>query len=310
MKKIKKALIPAAGLGTRFLPATKSVPKEMLTIVDAPIIFYVVEEAVKAGIEDIVLIAGRGKHAIEDFFDTSYEVEDKLLKDGKVDLLNRLEQIRNMANIISIRQKQALGLGHAVHSGKTIIGNEPFAVLLGDEITVNLNNLSSATEDLVRAFEKTGHSGLSVMKVTDDQVSKYGIAEFDAEKKETLSIGNSQNVDFYRVKNLLEKPKASETKSRWAITGRYVFDPKIFSILENQKPTKNNEIQLTDAIQELTRNEVVNAYPLQGNRYDAGDKLGYLITNIEFALRNSELTQELSDYLKQLVNKIDKGSFK
>ncbi len=310
MKKIKKALIPAAGLGTRFLPATKSVPKEMLTVVDAPIIFYVVEEAVKAGIEDIVLIAGRGKHAIEDFFDTSYEVEDKLLKDGKVDLLNRLERIRDMANIISIRQKQALGLGHAVYSGKTIIGNEPFAVLLGDEITVNLNNQSSATEDLVRAFEKTGHSGLSVMKVADDQVSKYGIAEFDAEKKETLSIGNNQNVDFYRVKNLLEKPKASETNSRWAITGRYVFDPKIFSILENQKPTKNNEIQLTDAIQELTRNDVVSAYPLQGSRYDAGDKLGYLITNIEFALRNSELTQELSDYLKQLVNKIEKGSFR
>lgn len=310
MKKIKKALIPAAGLGTRFLPATKSVPKEMLTIVDAPIIFYVVEEAVKAGIEDIVLVAGRGKHAIEDFFDTSYEVEDKLLKDGKVDLLNRLEQIRNMANIISIRQKQALGLGHAVHSGKRIIGDEPFAVLLGDEITVNLNNQSSATEDLVRAYEKTGQSGLSVMKVNDDQVPKYGIAEFEDDKKQTLSLGSNQNIDFYRVKNLLEKPKASETKSRWAITGRYVFDPKIFNILENQKPTKNNEIQLTDAISELLRNEIVNAYPLQGNRYDAGDKLGYLITNIEFALRNSELTQELSDYLKALVSKIDKGSFK
>lgn len=310
MKKIKKALIPAAGLGTRFLPATKSVPKEMLTIVDAPIIFYVVEEAVKAGIEDIVLIAGRGKHAIEDFFDTSYEVEDKLLKDGKIDLLNRLEQIRNMANIISIRQKQALGLGHAVHSGKRIIGNEPFAVLLGDEITVNVDNQSSATENLVRAFEKTGQSGLSVMKVSDDQVSKYGIAELDSEKKETLSLGNNKNIDYYRVKNLLEKPQASETQSRWAITGRYVFDPKIFSILENQKPTKNNEIQLTDAIHELTRNDVVNAYPLQGIRYDAGDKLGYLITNIEFALRNSELTQDLSDYLKNLVNKIEKGSFK
>lgn len=310
MKKIKKALIPAAGLGTRFLPATKSVPKEMLTIVDAPIIFYVVEEAVKAGIEDIVLIAGRGKHAIEDFFDTSYEIEDKLFKDGKVDILNRLEQIRNMANIISIRQKQALGLGHAVHSGKTIIGNEPFAVLLGDEITVNLNNQSSATEDLVRAFEKTGQSGLSVMKVADDHVSKYGIAELDNEKKETLTNGGNHDIDFYRVKKLLEKPKASETDSRWAITGRYVFDPKIFSILENQKPTKNNEIQLTDAIQELTRNDVVNAYPLQGNRYDAGDKLGYLITNIEFALRNSDLTQELSNYLKQLVTKIEKGSFR
>lgn len=310
MKKVKKALIPAAGLGTRFLPATKSVPKEMLTIVDAPIIFYVVDEAVKAGIEDIVLIAGRGKHAIEDFFDTSYEVEDKLLKDGKIDLLNRLEQIRNMANIISVRQKQALGLGHAVYSGKRIIGDEPFAVLLGDEITVNLDQQSSATEDLVRAFEKTGQSGLSVMRVAEDQVSKYGIAELATDKTESLNLTGNHSIDFYRVKNLLEKPKPSETDSRWAITGRYVFESKIFSILENQKPTKNNEIQLTDAIQELTRHSAVNAYPLLGKRYDAGDKLGYLITNIEFALRNNDLTSELSDYLKKLVLEIEKGFFK
>lgn len=310
MKKVRKALIPAAGLGTRFLPATKSVPKEMLTIVDAPIIFYVVEEAVKAGIEDIVLIAGRGKHAIEDFFDTSYEVEDKLMKDGKVDILNRLERIRNMANIISIRQKQALGLGHAVYSGKRIIGDEPFAVLLGDEITVNLDNESSATEDLVKAFEKTEQSGLSVMKVSEDQVSKYGIAEVNDDKKETLNFGSGHAVDLYRVKKLLEKPSPAETSSRWAITGRYIFDPKIFSILENQKPTKNNEIQLTDAIQELTRHNVVNAYPLQGKRYDAGDKIGYLISNIEFALRNKELTKDLTNYLKSLVHDIEKGSFK
>ncbi len=310
MKKVKKALIPAAGLGTRFLPATKSVPKEMLTIVDAPIIFYVVEEAVKAGIEDIVLVAGRGKHSIEDFFDTSYEVEDKLLKDGKIDLLSRLEQIRNMANIISIRQKQALGLGHAVYSGRRIVGDEPFAVLLGDEITVNMENQNSATENLVQAFSQTGQSGLSVMKVADDQVSKYGIAEFHSDKVETLNFGSNQSMIFHQVKKLLEKPKPSETDSRWAITGRYIFDPKIFSILENQKPTKNNEVQLTDAIQELTRNNIVNAYPLQGQRYDAGDKLGYLITNIEFALRNKELTSELSEYLKKLVHALDKGSFK
>lgn len=310
MKKVKKALIPAAGLGTRFLPATKSVPKEMLTIVDAPIIFYVVEEAVKAGIEDIVLVAGRGKHSIEDFFDTSYEVEDKLLKDGKIDLLSRLEQIRNMANIISIRQKQALGLGHAVYSGRRIVGDEPFAVLLGDEITVNMENQNSATENLVQAFSQTGQSGLSVMKVADDQISKYGIAEFHSDKAETLNFGSNQSMIFHQVKKLLEKPKPSETDSRWAITGRYIFDPKIFSILENQKPTKNNEVQLTDAIQELTRNNIVNAYPLQGQRYDAGDKLGYLITNIEFALRNKELTSELSEYLKKLVHALDKGSFK
>lgn len=310
MKKVKKALIPAAGLGTRFLPATKTVPKEMLTIVDAPIIFYVIDEAVKAGIEDIVLIAGRGKHAIEDFFDTSYEVEDKLMKDGKVEILNRLEQIRNMANIISVRQKQALGLGHAVYSGKRIIGDEPFAVLLGDEITVNLDNQTSATEDLVKSYEKTGQSGLSVMKVNDDQVSKYGMAEFTNERSEKLDLGSNQFLDYFRVKNLLEKPQPTETSSRWAITGRYIFDPKIFSILENQKPTKNNEIQLTDAIQELTRHVPVNGYPLKGKRYDAGDKLGYLVTNIEFALRNSELTSDLSDYLKNLVQDIQKGSFK
>ncbi|MBL7544730.1 MAG: UTP--glucose-1-phosphate uridylyltransferase [Bdellovibrionaceae bacterium] len=310
MKKVRKAVIPAAGLGTRFLPATKSVPKEMLTIVDAPIIFYVVEEAVKAGIEDIVLIAGRGKHAIEDFFDTSYEVEDKLSKDGKIDILNRLARIRDMANIISIRQKQALGLGHAVYSGRRIIGDEPFAVLLGDEITVNLDNQSSATEDLVRAFEQTEQSSLSVMKVAEDQVSKYGIAEVDEPNKQTLSFSSHHSVDFFRVKKLLEKPQPTETSSRWAITGRYVFDPKIFNILENQKPTKNNEIQLTDAIQELTRHNVVNSYPLQGQRYDAGDKLGYLISNIEFALRNKELTSELSAYLKALAQQIEKGSFK
>lgn len=310
MKKVKKALIPAAGLGTRFLPATKSVPKEMLTIVDAPIIFYVVEEAVKAGIEDIILVAGRGKHAIEDFFDTSYEVEDKLLKDGKIDLLNRLEKIRNMANIISIRQKQALGLGHAVHSGKRIVGDEPFAVLLGDEITVPKEGQNSATEGLVKAFEKTEQSGLSVMKVAEDQVSKYGIAEFSNDTAETLSVGPNQSLLFHQVKKLFEKPKPAETNSRWAITGRYVFDPKIFSILEQQKPSKNNEIQLTDAIQELTRHDVVNAYPLQGRRYDAGDKLGYLITNIEFALRNKELTSELSNYLKTIVRDLEKGSFK
>jgi UTP--glucose-1-phosphate uridylyltransferase len=310
MKKVKKALIPAAGLGTRFLPATKSVPKEMLTIVDAPIIFYVVEEAIKAGIEDIVLIAGRGKHAIEDFFDTSYEVEDKLLKDGKIDMLNRLEKIRDMANIISVRQKQALGLGHAVYSGKRIIGDEPFAVLLGDEITVDSDTHSSATEDLVQAFEKTGQSGLSVMKVADDQVSKYGIAEFTSDKMETLSVGSGRDLNYFRAKKLLEKPQPSETTSRWAITGRYIFDQKIFSILENQKPTKNNEIQLTDAIQELTRNDIVNGYPLQGRRYDAGDKLGYLVTNIEFALRNKELTTDLAAYLKSLVHDLEKGSFK
>lgn len=309
MKKVKKAIIPAAGLGTRFLPATKTVPKEMLTIVDAPIIFYVVEEAVKSGIEDIVLIAGRGKHAIEDFFDTSYELEDRLLKDGKTEILERLENIRNMANIISIRQKQALGLGHAIWCGKKIIGDEPFAVLLGDEITVKTNKQDTITKNLVDAFEQTNKSSLSVMHVEEKFVSKYGIAETLSKSPEKLKLSSGDFIEKYSVSKLLEKPKASETNSRWAITGRYVLTPKIFEILENQKPTKNNEIQLTDAIDKLITIEGVDIFPNSSLRYDAGDKVGYLQANIEFALRNPELKDELKNYLLGLSKKLSEGSF-
>lgn len=309
MKKVKKAIIPAAGLGTRFLPATKTVPKEMLTIVDAPIIFYVVEEAVKSGIEDIILIAGRGKHAIEDFFDTSYELEDRLLKDGKIDLLSRLENIRNMANIISIRQKQALGLGHAVWCGKKIVGDEPFAVLLGDEITVGSKQQDNVTKTLVNAFDKTGKSSIGVMKVEDKFVSRYGIAEPKSPQPESLLLSGSEKIDKFSVAKLLEKPKANETASRWAITGRYVLTPKIFEILENQKPTKNNEIQLTDALDKLVNLEGVDIYPNSALRYDAGDKVGYLQANIEFALRNPEIKDELKNYLYQITQKLSEGSF-
>ncbi|QDK39451.1 UTP--glucose-1-phosphate uridylyltransferase GalU [Bdellovibrio sp. NC01] len=290
MQKVKKAIIPAAGLGTRFLPATKTVPKEMLTIVDAPIILYVVEEAVKAGIEDIVLIAGRGKHAIEDFFDTSYELEDKLAKDGKEKLLERVTRIRDKANIISIRQKQALGLGHAVLCGLPIIGKEPFAVLLGDEITMEANGEPNVTERLVKSFEQTGVSTISVMKVGDKDVSKYGIAEVE-----------ENNSGFFKVNSLIEKPKPEQTKSRWALPGRYVFDNAIMDILQNAKPTLNGEIQLTDSMKILCEQRGLNAMTFTSDRYDAGDKLGYLQANIELALKNPELSKELKSYLHDLV---------
>ncbi|WP_295901442.1 UTP--glucose-1-phosphate uridylyltransferase GalU [uncultured Bdellovibrio sp.] len=293
MSKIKKAIIPAAGLGTRFLPATKTVPKEMLTIVDAPIILYVVEEAVQAGIEDIVLIAGRGKHAIEDFFDTSYELEDKLAKDGKEKLLERVTKIREKANIISIRQKQAMGLGHAVLCGLPIIGKEPFAVLLGDEITMGFHGEPNVTSQLVSSFEETGTSTISVMKVSEKDVSKYGIAEVEENPK-----------GFFKVTSLIEKPKPTETKSRWALPGRYAFDNGIMDILHSAKPTLNGEIQLTDSMKVLCQSKGLNAMTFSAKRYDAGDKIGYLQANIELALQNPELGADLKNYILHLAQNL------
>ncbi|WP_413582940.1 UTP--glucose-1-phosphate uridylyltransferase GalU [Bdellovibrio sp. HCB288] len=290
MSKVKKAIIPAAGLGTRFLPATKTVPKEMLTIVDAPIILYVVEEAIKAGIEDIVLIAGRGKHSIEDFFDMSYELEDKLERDGKSKLLERVTKARDSANIISIRQKHALGLGHAVHCGLPIVGKEPFAVLLGDEITMEANGEPNVTSQLVRSFEETGTSTISVMKVSEKDVSKYGIAEVE-----------EKSPGFFKVTSLVEKPKPTETKSRWALPGRYVFDNSIMDLLSNAQPSLNGEIQLTDSMKLLCQQKGLNAMTFTADRYDAGDKLGYLQANIELALKNPELSADLKSYILDLA---------
>jgi UTP--glucose-1-phosphate uridylyltransferase len=291
MSKIRKAIIPAAGLGTRFLPATKTVPKEMLTIVDAPIILYVVEEAIAAGIEDIVLVAGRGKHAIEDFFDTSYELEDKLAKDGKEKLLERVTKIRDRANIISIRQKQALGLGHAVLCGLPIIGKEPFAVLLGDEITMGFHGEPNVTAQLVGSFDETRTSTISVMKVDEKDVSKYGIAE----------VEDTSNGAFFKVKSLIEKPKPSETSSRWALPGRYAFDNSIMDILQGATAGLNGEIQLTDSMKVLCQSKGLNAMTFTAKRYDAGDKLGYLQANIELALENKELGPDLKNYISKLA---------
>jgi len=291
--KITKAVIPAAGLGTRFLPATKSVPKEMLTIVDAPIIFYVVEEAINAGIEDIILIQGRGKTAIEDFFDTSYELEDKLLKDKKYHILDRLNRIRNTTNIISIRQKQALGLGHAVLCAKPVIGEAPFAVLLGDEIMLpNGNQKLNALGQLCKEFENLQHSTIAVMKVPDSDVQKYGIADLQCE----------QTIFPTKVRGFAEKPNPNEIKSRWALPGRYTFTSEIFDSLRDSKPGALGELQLTDAMHNLAQKMPFYAYRTESLRYDAGDKLGYLIANIELALRHPELGESLRHYLKNQVD--------
>ncbi len=289
MKKVKKALIPAAGLGTRFLPATKTIPKEMLPIVDQPILLYVVEEAVRAGIEDIILVAGRGKAAIEDFFDCSYEVEHQLEITGKHDLLARLKSIRNMANIISIRQKQALGLGHAVYCGAPIIGKENFAVLLGDEIMYSEPSEPTVIEQLTSIFSEADLSTVAVMEVEPQEVEKYGIVDVSATPE-----------GHFKVKNVVEKPKQAVAPSRWALPGRYVFTSRIFDALKNVKPGKNGEIQLTDAMTEVAKGEGMLAAKFKARRFDAGDRLGYLMANIELSLLREDIGPQLRSYLLKL----------
>lgn len=289
---VRKAIIPAAGLGTRFLPATKTVPKEMLTIVDAPIIFYVVEEAANAGIEDIILIQGRGKTAIEDFFDTSYELEDTLAKQGKSQLLERVSRIRERVNIISIRQKHPLGLGHAVLCGRPIVGREPFAVLLGDEIMLAEKPEDNTTLALCKVSERESCSCVAVMQVQDSDVSKYGIADV-----ETLSS------DLFRVRGFVEKPTPDLAPSRWALPGRYVFEASIFDYLERATPGLNGEIQLTDSMNAMARERKILAATFKSLRFDAGDKLGYLKANVEFALRNQELQSDFMQYLQSRVSR-------
>jgi UTP--glucose-1-phosphate uridylyltransferase len=291
--RVKKAIIPAAGLGTRFLPATKTIPKEMLTIVDAPIIFYVVEEAVKAGIEDIVLIQGRGKTAIEDFFDTSFELEQKLEKDNKLHLLERLIQIRKMANIISVRQKEPLGLGHAVLCGERVIGHHPFAVLLGDEIMVSQNGEPTTTETLASLYAHSEASTVAVMKVASSEVSKYGIADV-----QELKPG------YFKVKGFVEKPSPAEAPSHWALPGRYVFHPDIFSYLKDARPGVLGEIQLTDSMNELSRKQDVFASTFEAHRYDAGDKLGYLMANLELGLTHPEIGPQLKSMVSSIAARI------
>jgi UTP--glucose-1-phosphate uridylyltransferase len=294
MKRVRKAIIPAAGLGTRFLPATKTIPKEMLPIVDRPTILYIVEEAIRAGIEDIILIAGRNKHAIDDFFDVSYELEDRLEETGKHAQVEELKRIRNMANVISIRQKQALGLGHAIWCGKSIVGNEPFAVLLGDEIMVSKDGEDTTTGILTKLYESKNMSSVAIMEVSEADISKYGIVEGDRQADGTI-----------RAKRVIEKPAHGETKSRMAMPGRYVFSPEIFDFIEKTKPGKNGEIQLTDAMMDLVRGSGLLASTFTARRFDAGDKLGFLQANLELALEHPELGASLRKYLSELSRRLD-----
>lgn len=293
--KIRKAIIPAAGLGTRFFPATKTVPKEMLPIVDRPAILYVIEEAVQAGITDIVLIQGRGKTAIEDFFDVSYELEDKLVRDGKEDVLKQIQFIRNSTNIISIRQKAALGLGHAVRCAESIIGDEPFAVLLGDEITISKDQKSNVTHHLIKNCEEKKNSGVWVLPVEPQETHKYGIVDLSAQHRNST---HSDLLNGIKIKGVIEKPKAEVAPSRWALPGRYVFQAEIMRYLNEIQPGYNGEWQLSDAMNLMAQKSDLMAYSFESRRFDTGDKLGFLQANIELALDRPELRDGLLKFIK------------
>lgn len=289
--KVRKAVIPAAGLGTRFLPATKAQPKEMLPIVDKPTIQYIIEEAAAAGIEDIIVVTGRNKRSIEDHFDRSIELEMELEKDGKDEMLKMVKDITEIANIHFIRQKQPLGLGHAVLTASHFIGNEPFAVLLGDDVVISKK---PCLQQMIEVFDEYQTSIVGVQKVSDEVVHKYGIVD-----------GKSVDDGVYKVKGLVEKPSLEEAPSNIAILGRYILTPEIFRFLETQEKGAGGEIQLTDAMKRLAAEQAMYAYIFKGHRYDVGSKTGFLQANIEFALRNPEIRDELMDYLKELNENMD-----
>src|SRR5690554_3022654 len=285
--KIKKAIIPAAGLGTRLLPATKAQPKEMLPIVDKPTIQYIIEEAIDAGIENIIIITGRNKRAIEDHFDKSIELELALEEKGKNELLEMVNRISNMVNIHYIRQKEPQGLGQAIHCARTFIGNEPFAVLLGDDV---MQAEKAVIGQMMEIFQEKQEPVIGVQKVPESDVSSYGIVKY-----------SQQEGKLFQVEDLIEKPALKEAPSNLAILGRYIITPDIFPILDRTKPGRNNEIQLTDALKELAGQRPIYAYDFAGKRYDVGNKIGFLKATVEFALKREDLGQEFHDYLKNLI---------
>ena len=287
-KKIRKAIIPAAGLGTRFLPATKAQPKEMLPIVDKPTIQYIIEEAIASGIEEILIITGRSKKSIEDHFDRSVELELELAKKGKEKMLEMVHNISEMVDIHYIRQKEPKGLGHAIHCAKAFVGDEPFAILLGDDIVYN--DEKPCLKQLIDCYNEYNTTILGVQTVPEENVSKYGIVD-----------GIQIEDRVCKVKGLVEKPSIEDAPSNVAILGRYIVTPKIFEILERTKPGKGNEIQLTDALRELINEEAMYAYNFEGRRYDVGDKLGFLEATVEYALRRDELKDQFTDYLKGIL---------
>ncbi len=284
--KIKKAIIPAAGLGTRFLPATKAMPKEMLPILDKPTIQYIVEEAARAGIEDIIIVTGKHKRAIEDHFDIQKELETTLYEKGKLELLDRVQYSTELANIFYVRQKEQKGLGHAIYTAKQFIGNEPFAVLLGDDIVESDN---PAIKQLMEQYEATGKSVIGVQTVPETETHRYGIIE-----------PKSQDERLYEVNRFVEKPEQGTAPSNLAIMGRYVLSPKIFDYLETQTEGSGGEIQLTDAIERLNKEDKVYAYDFEGQRYDVGEKIGFVKTTIEYALKDEEMRDEIILYLQSL----------
>ena len=288
MKRIRKAIIPAAGLGTRFLPATKAMPKEMLPIVDKPTIQYIIEEAIESGIEDIIIVTGKGKRAIEDHFDNAFELENNLMEKKKFELLEKV-QAPSKVDIHYIRQKEPKGLGHAVWCARRFIGDEPFAVLLGDDI---VQADTPCLKQLINEYEKTSSSIIGVQTVPEEETHRYGI------------IDPSNQIDRrYKVNNFVEKPEKGTAPSNLAIMGRYVFTPELFSFLEKQELGSGGEIQLTDAIQGLNTIQQVFAYDFEGKRYDVGEKLGFVKTTIEFALKDKELKVDVMDFLESLLEK-------
>ncbi|HEY5599934.1 MAG TPA: UTP--glucose-1-phosphate uridylyltransferase GalU [Candidatus Manganitrophaceae bacterium] len=285
-RQITKAVIPAAGMGTRFLPATKASPKEMLPLVDKPLIQYVVEEAVAAGIRQIIIITGRGKRAIEDHFDISFELEETLKINGKNDLLNDLRKISEMADFCYIRQSQPRGLGHAILCAKHLVGDEAFAVLLGDDI---IDHPAPALQQMIDVYQRNPAPLIGIQRVAKSEVGQYGI------------IDAQPAIDgLFKINDLVEKPSPEEAPSNLAVIGRYLLTPEIFDFLEKTPPGKNNEIQLTDALRGLARLRTMYGYVVEGKRFDAGDKLGFLKATVEMGLKNPELGKEFRKYLKDL----------
>ena len=286
--KVRKAIIPAAGLGTRFLPATKSLPKEMLPIVDKPTMQYIIEEAISAGIEEVLIITGRNKKSIEDHFDKSVELELELENKHKDNLLKQVRDISNMVNIHFIRQKEPKGLGHAINCARAFVGNEPFAVMLGDDI---VDAKTPCLKQLMDCYEERNATILGVQEVANENVDKYGVVD-----------GIQITDRVYKVNNLVEKPKVDLAPSNVAILGRYIITPEIFDILDNTMPGKGGEIQLTDALKTLAAKQDMYAYIFEGRRYDVGDKLGFLEATVEFALKRDELKGPFMEYLQTLKN--------
>lgn len=286
MKKVRKAVFPAAGLGTRFLPATKASPKEMLPLVDKPLIQYVIEEAVASGVESILIVTGRDKTPMENHFDVSFEMEHLLKSRGKEEMFKQVRAVSEMARIAYTRQKEALGLGHAVYQGKDFVGDEPFAVMLADDI---VDAEKPALRQMLDVYEKYDAPVIATMQVAGEAISRFGV--IDAEEVEP---------NVYKIKDMVEKPKFEDAPSDLAIIGRYVLTPDIFAAIENTKPGSGGEIQITDAMRLLLKERPFYAVKLEGNRHDAGDKLGFLIATVEFALKREDLGPEFREYLRSL----------